>query len=233
MYVNKELYRKVDSFSHFSLESFLPSADINSEMASLRSRRPRLAMATSWFSNLLFLLCLMFAESALAAREMSTEDLMMEGTRGRASHRPTDTELSALQDRLGYKFKDNKLLIDALTHSSFSEANNAVLHFLGSKSVQQAIALHMILQHPDISKSDLDGFVKKHANTSACAEDALELQLDSLVMVGKAVETVNSRILSAAFNAIFGAITVDDGPTTANFAYWKAKKWDDHPVDTI
>lgn len=120
-----------------------------------------------------------------------------------------------------------------MTHASFSEANNDVLHVLGAKSVQQAIALHLILQNADVTKSELDSYVATHSNTKDCAKDAGELGLDSLIMVGKGVETINPRIRSGVFNAVFGAITVDDGPTTANFAYWKVKNWNDHPVDVI
>jgi len=120
-----------------------------------------------------------------------------------------------------------------LTHSSYSEANNDVLHVLGGKSVQQAIALHLVLQDPDVTKGALDGFIRKHSNASTCAEDAVELQLDSLIMIGKAVKEMTLRIRSDAFNAVFGAITVDDGPTTANIVYWKVKKWNDRRVDTI
>lgn len=191
-------------------------------------------------SSFLLLLCLVFTMSALAAREISTEtaplsmmEEQLQGARLRASHRPTEQELIALQDRLGYTFKKINLLIDALTHSSFSEANNDVLHVLGGKSVQQAIALHMIMENSDVTKFALDSYIAKHSNTKDCAKDAVELGLDSLVMVGKGVKTINSKILSAAFNAVFGAITVDDGPTTANFVYWTVKKWKDHHVDVV
>jgi len=193
-------------------------------------------------SSVLLLLSLVFTVAALAAaREISAETAptsvmevqVQQGARLRTSHRPTEKELITLQDRLGYKFKKINLLMDALTHSSFSEANNDVLNVLGAKSVQQAVALHLIMENPDVTKSALDSYIAKHSNAKDCAKDAVELGLDSLIMVGKGVETINSKILSAAFNAVFGAITVDDGPTTANFAYWTVKKWKDHHVDVI
>jgi len=154
---------------------------------------------------------------------------MMEAARGRASRRPTEAELASLQDRLEYKFNKSNLLVDALTHSSFSAANNDVLHVLGTKVVQQAVALHMILQNPEVTKSELDTFVKQNSNAKDCAKDALKLGLDSLIMVGKGVETLNDKIVSAAFNAIFGAIAVDSDPNTANSAYWRVKGWNHHP----
>ncbi|KAG0615150.1 hypothetical protein M758_5G018800 [Ceratodon purpureus] len=190
-------------------------------------------MAKSSF--LLLLRLVAFAVSAMAAREISTETTpssMME-VRQRASRRPTENELAILQDRLGYKFKKMNLLIEALTHSSFSEANNDILHVLGGKSVQQAIALHLIMENPDVTKGELDSFIRKHSEAKECAKDAAEIGLDSLIMVGKGVGDINNKILSSAFNAVFGAITVDDGPTTANFAYWTVKKWNDHHVDVI
>lgn len=99
--------------------------------------------------------------------------------------------------------------------------------------MQQAIALHLIMENPNVIKGELDSYIAKHSNTKECAKDAAELGLDSLIMVGKGVEDITNKILSTAFNAVFGAITVDDGPTTANFAYWTVKKWKDHHVDVI
>jgi dsRNA-specific ribonuclease len=76
------------------------------------------------------------------------------------------------------------------------------------------------MENPDVTKSALDSYIAKHSNAEECAKDTVELGLDSLIMVGKGVEMINNKILSTAFNAVFGAITVDDGPITANFTYW-------------
>jgi dsRNA-specific ribonuclease len=89
------------------------------------------------------------------------------------------------------------------------------------------------MENPNVTKSVLDSYIAKHSNAEDCAKDVVERGLDFLIMVGKGVEVINNKILSAAFNAVFGAITVDDGLTTANFMYWTVKKWKDHHVDVI
>ena len=89
------------------------------------------------------------------------------------------------------------------------------------------------MENLDITKNALDGYIVKHSNVEDCAKDAIELGLDSLIMVGKGVEMINNKILSTTFNAVFGAILVDNGPTTTSFTYWTVKKWKDHHVDVI
>ena len=85
----------------------------------------------------------------------------------------------------------------------------------------------------DVTKIVLDSYIAKHSNAKDCAKDIVELGLDSLIMVGKGVEMINNKILSTAFNIVFGAITVDNGPTVASFAYWMVNNWKDYHIDVI
>jgi dsRNA-specific ribonuclease len=89
------------------------------------------------------------------------------------------------------------------------------------------------MENPNVTKRVLDSYIVKHSNTEDCAKEAAEHGLDFLIMVGKGVEVINNMILSAPFNAVFGAIMVDDGPTTTNFTYWTVKKWKGHHVDVM
>jgi dsRNA-specific ribonuclease len=91
----------------------------------------------------------------------------------------------------------------------------------------------LILENLDITKSALDSYIAKHSNAKDCAKDAIELGLDFLIMVGKGIEMINNKILSATFNTIFGEITVDNSPIIANFVYWTVKKWKDYHIDII
>jgi dsRNA-specific ribonuclease len=79
--------------------------------------------------------------------------------------------------------------------------------------------LHLIIENPDVTKSALDSYITKHSNIEDCAKDIVELGLDPFIMVKKGVEMINNKILSTAFNAVFEAITMDNGSTTANFTY--------------
>jgi dsRNA-specific ribonuclease len=91
----------------------------------------------------------------------------------------------------------------------------------------------MIMENLEVIKNTMDSYIAKHSNAEDCAKDAVELGLDSLIVVGKGVEMINNKILSTAFNAVCGAITVDDSPTTTNFRYWMVKKWKDHHINVI
>lgn len=124
-----------------------------------------------------------------------------------------------------YRFRSVNLLLDALTHSSFSDANNELLHVLGAKVMHQAVATHFILTNPQIAKGKLEQHIVEICSTKSCTSDALDLGLESLIMVGKSVTRLTEKILSGALYAIYGAIALDDGPTTANFVYWTLKNW--------
>ena len=51
-----------------------------------------------------------------------------------------DTRLDALQQRLGYRFSQPRLLTRALTHRSFGADHNERLEFLGDAVLQAAIS---------------------------------------------------------------------------------------------
>jgi len=181
-------------------------------------------MTKSWVL-ILSLMAMVASFGGLADSKKTAPSTMATEMKLGTSHRPSVAELSALEEKIGYKFKNVQLLMDALTHASFSEANNDVLNILGSKVVQQAAAAHFILADPHIAKGNLEKLIAETCNAKACASDALALKLEPLIMVGKGIPKLNDKILSGAFNAIYGGIALDDGPTTANFAYWKLKEW--------
>ncbi len=134
--------------------------------------------------------------------------------------------LSALEQRLGVTFKRKELLELALIHLSRNEAtekaalalpSNERLEFLGDAVLGAAAASYLYRTHPELAEGPLttlrSALVRR--STAACYADDIELGL--FVHIGRAEEGPQGRgassVLSAAFEAVVGAIFLDQGFT--------------------
>ena len=64
-------------------------------------------------------------------------------------------DLSALQVRLGYAFRQVGLLLQAVTHRSFSADHNERLEFLGDRVLNLMAAEHLLDAYPAAREGDL------------------------------------------------------------------------------
>lgn len=128
--------------------------------------------------------------------------------------------LIELEEKIGYRFKDEQLLRHALTHSSYanekrlSYGSNERLEFLGD-SVLGVITAEYFYQNFDMPEGEL---TKLRAST-VCEESlfnfAKELDLGKYLLLGKG--EIRSKgyerpsILSDAFESVIAAIYLDGG----------------------
>ncbi|MBQ6543473.1 MAG: ribonuclease III [Clostridia bacterium] len=129
-----------------------------------------------------------------------------------------EKKLEALQNNLGYKFKDISLLKTALTHSSYANEKNTVcnerLEFLGD-AVLGFISADYFYGKYNVPEGELT----KHRAARVC-ENALslfarELDIGSALYLGKGEERMNGRnkpsMLADAFEAVLAAVYLDGG----------------------
>ncbi len=107
---------------------------------------------------------------------------------------------------------------EALTHSSVSIPNNQRLAFLGDRVLGIIIAEHIFEQHPDVHRAVLDTKRQGIDENRNFAKVAKEIGLIELMRLGKTYQNTdkseiqnNVKIMSAAFEAMFGAIYRDQG----------------------
>jgi len=127
--------------------------------------------------------------------------------------------LLALQDRLGYKFRDPALIVRALTHPSFrpdpaaAADHNQRLEFLGDAILQLVLTEALFQLYPDEREGDLSRRRATLAKGSVLAKLALELELDACLLVGVSESRTGGEQrasnLSDAFEAVFGAVYLD------------------------
>jgi len=130
-----------------------------------------------------------------------------------------DQSLAALQQRLDYRFRDQALLLEALTHASFAQENpdggphNQRLEFLGDA------VLHFILTDAlfRTSTAEREGVLSRRrailSKGKFLTQLARDLQLDAGLRLSKGEEETGGRTrassLEDAFEALVGAIYLD------------------------
>ena len=132
-----------------------------------------------------------------------------------------------LEEKLGYKFKDEKLLKTALTHKSVKGgANNERLEFLGDAVMDLVIGDYLFHKFSRLSEGDLSKLRAALVNEKSFAELAKYLNLGQHINISQAEEHNGGRlkasILSDAFEALMGAIYLESGFDAVRAASLKA-----------
>jgi len=128
--------------------------------------------------------------------------------------------LSRLQTTLGYQFKQEGLLKQALTHRSYCRGtNNERLEFLGDSVLSLVISHRIYEQKPSASEGDLSRIRASLVNESALARVARDINLGDYIYLGggelKSGGFRRESILSDTLEAILGAIYLDSNFTQA------------------
>lgn len=129
--------------------------------------------------------------------------------------------LDVLQDRIGYRFKDESLLVLAVTHSSWANehsagnAHNERLEFLGDAVLEIAVSAQLFARFPDAREGELTRLRSSLVNEATLAVIARKLHLDDCLRLARGEENQGGRqrdsLLSDAMEAVFGGVFVDWG----------------------
>ena len=125
-----------------------------------------------------------------------------------------EKDLSLLEKKIKYKFKDISLLKLALTHSSFEKTlNNENLEFLGDRVLGLAIAEKLIKDYPSADEGSLDKMLSSLVNRNTCFMVANNLALGDFILLGStersSLGNKKKSILSNACESILGAVYRD------------------------
>lgn len=125
------------------------------------------------------------------------------------------SDLTKLESRVAYTFKDASLLDQSVTHRSFGNRNNERLEFLGDSILNFVVASALYHQFPDAKEGDLSRLRARLVKQQTLAEIARELDLGGFLIMGsgelKSGGFDRDSILSDAVEAIIGAIYLDGG----------------------
>ena len=127
---------------------------------------------------------------------------------------------------LGVSFKNPNLLVEALTHRSYlnehreyTGSHNERLEFLGDAVLELAVTDFLFKKFPANPEGELTAYRAALVNTVSLAESAQTLGINDYLLLskGESKDTGRARdvILADAFEAIIGAIYLDQGFTVA------------------
>ncbi len=124
-------------------------------------------------------------------------------------------DLIALQQRLQHQFADPKLLLQALTHRSFSSDHNERIEFLGVSVLNLAVAAMLYEQLSQLPEGDLSRVRANLVKQETLHQLAVVLGLPALLRLGEGEAKSGGQkrpsILADALEAVIGAIYLDAG----------------------
>jgi ribonuclease III len=129
--------------------------------------------------------------------------------------------IETLEKALGYKFKDEKLIIEALTHKSFKQPyDNERLEFLGDAVLDLVVGEYLYKKFAKSDEGKLSKIRASLVNETGFNKLAKVLNLGDYLFLSNAEDNNGGRekssLLSNAFEAVIGAIYLESGLKTAN-----------------
>ena len=136
-----------------------------------------------------------------------------------------EVSLRELQKSIGYEFKNESILKEALTHSSYSNEQrarklnipcNERLEFLGDSVLSIIVSEYLYNNYKGVPEGELTKLRASVVQSSALASYARKVDLGKYLYLGVGEEKSNGRerqsLLENAFEALLAAIYLDATP---------------------
>lgn len=130
----------------------------------------------------------------------------------------------ALEERLGYRFRNKDLLVRALTHRSWlsergvplpENGDNEQLEFLGDAILGFIVSESLVLGHSSAQEGHLSKWKAHLVSATHLHRCALALDLGAFLLLGKGEEQSGGRerktLLTNALEALIAALHLDGG----------------------
>ena len=123
--------------------------------------------------------------------------------------------IKKLQRKIKIDFKNEKILLQAITHKSFDPINNYEnLEFLGDRVLGLVVSKKLYELYPNEKVGSLDKKLASLVNKNKCFEIGNKLNLKEFVITSNSKlnkNIVENKIISDCCEAIIGAIYLDKG----------------------
>ncbi len=122
------------------------------------------------------------------------------------------------EENIDYKFKNKEYILEALTHSSYSNENkkynfNERLEFLGDSVLSIVISDYLFKSEQDLPEGELTKLRASIVCEESLSEVANNIRLGEFMLLGKGEEATGGRerisILADAFEAVIASIYLD------------------------
>ena len=129
--------------------------------------------------------------------------------------------MKPLEENLRYEFKNKKLLINALTHSSYANeardgvSSNERLEFLGDSVLSIVVSEYIYKEFNNLPEGELTKLRASLVCEKSLCQFSRELELGKYLRLGKGEDKGGGRerdsILADAFEAVLAAMYLDGG----------------------
>jgi len=134
----------------------------------------------------------------------------------------TDLQITEIEKKIGYKFKNKNILIKAFKHRSYLSISNEPgwesnerLEFLGDAVLELVVTEMLYGQMPEKLEGDLSKFKSILVSRKVLAEIVSEMGLGKYLLLNRGEEKAGGRErssnLSNLYESIIGAIYIDAG----------------------
>ncbi len=119
--------------------------------------------------------------------------------------------------RLGYTFKNEKILSEALRHASSADhrlQSNERLEFLGDAILGYVVCEYLFLTYSDLLEGELTKIKSAVVSRKVCAKISQQIDLASMLNLGKGMSgrpELPSSVTAAVLESIIAAIYLDGG----------------------
>ena len=131
-------------------------------------------------------------------------------------------DFEILEKKLGIKFKNKDLLVQAFTHRSYLNENpdfklehNERLEFLGDAVIELIVTEHLFKEYPEKAEGELTNWRAALVNAKMMTSVSEDLGFNEFLLLsrGEKKETGKARayILANTFEALLGALYLDSG----------------------
>jgi ribonuclease-3 len=124
-------------------------------------------------------------------------------------------DLERLSETIGYRFRDEDLLLRALTHASYGAVHNERLEFLGDSVLNCAVALELYGKFPRLTEGELSRLRASLVSQPSLALAAAAHDFGSHLRLGEGERKSGGgrrpSVLADALEAVVGAAFLDGG----------------------
>jgi ribonuclease-3 len=141
-------------------------------------------------------------------------------------------DLGFFQEQIDYRFQNEGLLTQALTHPSAARKlkDNQRLEFLGDAVLQMSLSIHLYESFPRWAEGKLTELRAAAVNRTTLSQIARAIDLGHFLILGRGEKknrgADKDSNLADAFEALIGAIYLDSDFTTAR--EWTVRQYHEH-----
>jgi len=129
--------------------------------------------------------------------------------------------LDSCQQKLGYRFRDMQLLVDALRHASGVShrlASNERMEFLGDAILGFVVCEQLYSLYPNYLEGELTRIKSAVVSRDTCARISEKIGLEKFLILGKGMAAdpdIPRSVVAAALESLIAAIYLDGGVEAA------------------